>query len=383
MGADRHGFVRQPETAAGEDVKLGYHAPPLGSPTGVADYAETLRLALGKLPAADRTDLRLYHLGNNRLHARIYEEAIRTPGIVVLHDSVLQHFLLGTLTGEKYVEEFVYNYGEWNRHVGEELWNDRAACAVDPRYFRYPMLRRVLERQLAVIVHNPGAAAIAREHGARDVRIVPHFFEPAERPDAASIERFRKLIGVEPGTVLFGIFGYLRETKRVLPCLGVFRRLHAVMPNTALVIAGEVVSGDLRRMLANLGDQPGVRRMGHLSDEDFRVAAEAVDCCVNLRYPPAGETSGIAIRLMGIGKPVILTESLETSEIPAAAALRVPAGAEEAEFLFRQMALVAGFPDIGRQIGEEAARYIQARHRLKDVVEQYCQVIESVGTVAV
>jgi len=364
-------------------VTLGYHAPPPGSPTGVADYAETLRRALAKLPGAGRADLHLYHLGNNRLHARIYQQAIRTPGIVVLHDAVLQHFLLGTLTREQYVEEFVYNYGEWNRHVGEELWNDRAACAIDPRYFRYPMLRRAVERQHAVIVHNPGAAMIAGEHGARGVRIVPHFFEAAERPDAASTERFRQRIGVEPGAFLFGIFGYLRETKRVLPCLGVFRRLHALMPNTALLIAGEVVSGDLRRMLANIGDQPGVRRLGHLSDEDFRVAAEAVDCCVNLRYPPAGETSGIAIRLMGMGKPVILTESLETSEIPNTAALRVPAGAEEADVLFRQMALMAGFPDIGRQIGEEAARHIRLRHGLGDAAEQYRQVIESVGTVAV
>jgi glycosyltransferase involved in cell wall biosynthesis len=364
-------------------VTLGYHAPPPGSPTGVADYAETLRLALERLPGADHAGLHLYHLGNNRLHARIYEQAIRTPGIVVLHDALLQHFLLGTLTREQYIEEFVYNYGEWNRHVGEELWNDRAACAVDPRYFRYPMLRRALERQLAVIVHNPGAAEIARQHGARDVHIIPHFFEPVEGADAASTERFRQRIGVEPGTFLFGIFGYLRETKRVLPCLGVFRRLHAVMPNTSLLIAGEVVSGDLRRMLANIGDQPGVRRIGHLSDEDFRVAAETVDCCLNLRYPPAGETSGIAIRLMGIGKPVILTETPETSEIAPAAALRVPAGAEEADVLFRQMALVAGFPEIARQIGAEAARHISTRHRIEDVAGQYRQVIESVGAVAV
>jgi glycosyltransferase involved in cell wall biosynthesis len=364
-------------------VTLGYHAPPPGSPTGVADYAETLRRALERIPGANRPDLHLYHLGNNRLHAPIYEQAIRTPGIVVLHDAVLQHFLLGTLTREQYIDEFVYNYGEWNRHVGAELWNDRAACAVDPRYFHYPMLRRALERQRAVIAHNPGAAAIAREHGARNVQLIPHFFEPAERPDAASAERFRQRIGVEPGTVLFGVFGYLRETKRILPCIAVFRRLHAAMPNTALLIAGDVVSEDLRRILANIGEQPAVRRIGHLSDADFRIAAETVDCCLNLRYPPAGETSGIAIRLMGIGKPVILTDSLETSEIPATAALRVPAGAEEADILFHQMALVAGFPDLARQIGEAAARHIGDRHSLEKAVEQYRQVIESVAAVPI
>jgi hypothetical protein len=86
---------------------------------------------------------------------------------------------------------------------------------------------------------------------------------------------------------------------------------------------------------------------------------------------------------MGIGKPVIVTESLETSEIPPAAVLRVPAGAEEADVLFRQMALVAAYPDIARQIGEEAARHIRAQHGLRDAAEQYRQVIESVRAVAI
>ena len=50
-----------------------------------------------------------------------------------------------------------------------------------------------------------------------------------------------------------------------------------------------------------------------------------VDCCLNLRYPGAGETSGIAIRLMGVGKPVIVTDNAENSDFPRGAVLRVSA----------------------------------------------------------
>lgn len=366
-------------------MTMGYHAPPPGAATGVADYAETLLRALGEsAPAqvvierdATRASIHIYHLGNNRLHDGIYDRALKTPGIVVLHDAVLHHFLLGALSEPQYIDEFVYNYGEWSRHIGEELWRERAASAVDPRYFRYPMLRRAVERARAVIVHNPGAAAMAREHGAGNIHIIPHFFEPCEVPDAAATERFRQSLGVAPGTVLFGVFGYLRETKRLLPSIRAFLRLHAVRPGMALLIAGEVVSGDLSRLLALEAAHPAIYRLGRLSDADFRLAAAAVDSCLNLRYPAAGETSGIAIRLMGIGKPVIVTESRETAGIPEAACLRVPAGADEERALLDQMALIAGFPELRRQIGNQAAMHIQRWHSLKTIAEQYWQVIDS------
>jgi glycosyltransferase involved in cell wall biosynthesis len=353
----------------------------------VADYAETLLSALlESAPAemamerdASRADIHVYHLGNNRLHAGIYARALETPGVLVLHDAVLHHFLLGALSPLQYVAEFVHNYGEWNRHVGEELWRERAASAVDPRYFRYPMLRRAVETARAVIVHNPGAAAMAHEHGARSIHIIPHFFEPREIPDAAATERFRHRLGIESGAVLFGMFGYLRETKRLLPCIRAFLRLHAVRPNTALLIAGETVSGDLNRLLAIEGAHSAICRVGHLSDADFRIAAASVDCCLNLRYPLAGETSGIAIRLMGIGKPVIVTEGPETTEIPETACLRVPPGVDEEPVLLDQMALVAGFPEVRRQIGDQGAKYISSHHSLENVVRRYWQVIDSIA----
>ncbi len=376
MGAGRHCAVRPEETGG---VTVGYHAPPPGSLSGIADYAETLRRALERFGSvesgADRADVHLYHLGNNRLHEQIYARALRQPGVIVLHDAVLHHLMLGTLTGEEYISEWVYNYGEWRRDLGEELWRERARSAFDPRYFQFPMLRRVIERSRGVIVHNPGAAAIARAQGASRVEIIPHFCETGAVPDAADCARFRQHLGVGQGTALFGIFGYLREPKRVMPCIRAFERLHALRPDSALLLAGEVVSGDLRRLLESEIPNRAIHRVGLLSERDFAIAGAAVDCCLNLRYPGAGETSGIAVRLMGLARPVIVTDNAENSSFPPAAVLRVTAGVAESAELFEHMLLVTEFPRIGREIGRAAQLHVRQCHALEPVARTYWEAL--------
>jgi hypothetical protein len=85
-------------------VKVGYFSPLPPARTGVADYAATLLRALRKHgtvePDAPKADVNLYQLGNNQLHREIYARALAIPGVVVLHDAVLQHFFLGSLTQE-------------------------------------------------------------------------------------------------------------------------------------------------------------------------------------------------------------------------------------------------------------------------------------------
>src|SRR5205823_911767 len=138
--------------------------------------------------------------------------------------------------------------------------------------------------------------------------------------------------------------------KRVLPCIRAFQRLYAARPDTALLIAGDAVSTDLARLLKIEAAHTGIRRLAHLNKRDFRLAARSVDCCLNLRYPGAGETSGIAIRLMGMGKPVIVSDNPENSALPATAALRVMPGVSETAELLDQMLLMTEFPALRRMV---------------------------------
>ena len=86
----------------------------------------------------------------------------------------------------------------------------------------------------------------------------------------------------------------------------------------ALLVAGDFVSGDYERSLATALSAPGIIRVPLLPERDWWLYASAADACINLRYPAAGETSGIAIRMMGIGKPVLVTSGAENEDIPDA-----------------------------------------------------------------
>src|SRR5881628_3166826 len=95
--------------------------------TGVAHYASLLVPALkervelqvitapSELPATGNRQL-VYQLGNNPHHEWIYKEAMRTPGVIVLHDFVLHHLIVemtlarGDVDG--YVAALRANHGE-------------------------------------------------------------------------------------------------------------------------------------------------------------------------------------------------------------------------------------------------------------------------------
>jgi glycosyltransferase involved in cell wall biosynthesis len=346
----------------------------------VADYAAALLEELRNFGEVQtqpaHSDAALYHLGNNSLHADVYKRALDQPGVVVLHDAVLHHFLLGRLGHEEYVEEFVYNYGAWNGGMAEDLWQARAGSGADARYFAFPLLKRVAEHARAVIVHNPAAARAVKEHAPRTPVIeIPHLFFLPELPDRAEALRYRTALGLVPGVFVFGVFGFLRESKRLMTVLEVFARLRREQPEIALLIAGGFVSADLERAAKPLLEQPGIVYRPYLSGREFWLAAEAVDACINLRWPAAGESSGISVSLMGIGKPVLVTDSEECARFSEEVCLRVASGLEERDSLLSQMLLLTSFTWVGRAIGERAAGHVRAHHNLKLVAQQYWKTL--------
>jgi hypothetical protein len=108
---------------------------------------------------------------------------------------------------------------------------------------------------------------------------------------------------------------------------------------------------------------------------EFWLAAAAVDACINLRYPSTGETSGISIRLMGIGKPVMMTDSPECSGFPEDACLRIEPGAAEKDSLQTHMTLLASMTEVAGAIGQRGARHIETYHRVEEVSKQYWRLL--------
>jgi glycosyltransferase involved in cell wall biosynthesis len=296
----------------------------------------------------------------------------------VLHDAVLHHFFLGTFDRDRYIEEFVFNYGEWNRGFAETLWANRARSATDPRFFECPMLKRLVCTSRAIVVHNPAAAGIVKEHNP-DAHVIeiPHFFEPPALPDGIDTLRFRQCLGIGPRTLLAGVFGHLRETKRLSVILRSLERVWKSGVDVKLLVQGTFASDDLERSLAGtLANDPRIVRVGYLQRQDFWKWAAATDVCINLRYPTAAETSGIAIGMMGIGKAVIFSSGEEIARFPENACLRVDRGPGEEDALADYLCWLAADREAAFGIGMRAADYIGREHALDRAAAQYWEALQ-------
>lgn len=359
----------------------GYYSPLPPAASGVAAYSAALLpylRKLGRVVLQAPGDVPVYQIGNNALHREIYERALAAPGVVVLHDAVLHHLLLGMLTPEAYRAEFAYNYGEWSAALAAELWRERARSGADARYFAHPLIKRIVSAARAVIVHNPLAARIVRDH-VPQARIteIPHLFVPPALPSPEETARFRESLGVGPRTLLVGAFGYQRETKRLPVLLKAFGLAVRAGADARLLISGEFVSPAYARAIEPLFG-PAVLRTGHLPEAEFWRYAAVVDLCVNLRYPTTGETSGVAIRMMGIGKPVVCTRDESSERIPETACLRVDVGPAEEEMLAGYITWLAREPEAAREIGARAAAHVAAEHTPERAAAAYWEVINTV-----
>ena len=88
-------------------MRVAYYSPLPPSRSGIADYSALLLPELerrldvvvvrpGRFKRPPKADIRLYHVGNDaEQHAWIVEELRRRPGVVVLHELVLHHLVVG------------------------------------------------------------------------------------------------------------------------------------------------------------------------------------------------------------------------------------------------------------------------------------------------
>jgi len=332
-------------------MKIALYSPLPPTRTGVAHYASMLLPALRDKvevvtiseplsdPRPPIPDTRIYFLGNNPHHAWIYEEAMRTPGVIVLHDLVLHHLIVemtlarGDVDG--YIAALAANHGE----AGAAWARGRAAgLHSEMGNFLMPASVEVANRSRAVIVHNHYAADRLRSFGVTaPIHVVPHPFEP--QPSARGRrDAVRAQHGFSSDNRVIGLFGFLTSAKRADVVLAAFSKARANESRLRLLVVGEPapnVDVDALR-----GD--GITFTGYVPDDEFAAYFAAVDRLVNLRYPSAGETSGTLIRAFEAGKPVAVSDYAQFAELPDDCVVKIPFGDGEvaslADFFVREIA---------------------------------------------
>jgi glycosyltransferase involved in cell wall biosynthesis len=363
-------------------VKVAYFSPLPPERSGIADYSALLLPELGRrveveLPRRGRTkpqrgtDVALYHVGNDPgAHGWIVEALRRRPGVVVLHEFVLHHLVAGLTVGRRdaagYLDAMEREAGVVGRMLAHGVLDNRLPPLWETRPEDFPLAGEILAlaRGHGLIVHSRYVADRARAAGF-DGRIwrIPHPAWPPPEPAPAELE----------GEPLIGCLGHLNASKRIPQLLQAFVRLRDRHPRARLLLAGPTsarfdLAGWLQRF-GLLGDAAVVRE--HYVDEGRLWALlAACDVCVSLRAPTMGETSGIAVRALSLGRPLVVSDIGWFAELPDDVALKVPVGHGEVDLL------VEALERAGAELGGRGRAYAAREHGVARVAEAYAAALE-------
>jgi len=365
-------------------VKVAYFSPLPPERSGIADYSALLLPALSEridVKVAKRaktkpprgTDVALYHVGNNpEAHAWIVDALRRRPGLVVLHDFVLHHLVAGMTLGRGdvggYLEAMQRDAGVVGRllahGVADQLlppiWEERAAD--------FPLTSVVLDGADGVICHSRYVEGKLREYGyAGPVRVVPMPAWPSVELDDVPQHEGRSPV--------IGCFGYLNRAKRIPELLEAFERLRARFPDALLVLGGSTAP-DLK---LDEAVQEGVLRLEHLDEPTLWRNLAACDVVVSLRSPTMGETSGMVVRALSLGKPLAVSNVGWFSELPESVAIKVPVDEWEAVTLAGVLEQLASDDALRQRMGDAARVAARTEHDIGHVANLYVKALEEIG----
>jgi glycosyltransferase involved in cell wall biosynthesis len=334
---------------------------------------------------AESYDAVVYHLGNNAdYHAGIYRRLLDHPGIVVLHEYVLHHLVRGMtlvqgdLAG--YLDEVRYAYGR----TGESLARRNVAKGIPLDVWSFPLFERAVDRSLGLLVHNDFTAqkVLASRPGTRIARVPHHLClgegEGGDAEGGRSVAAVRAELGIPAGAFVVASFGFITPSKRLDVALRAFARVKARVPHAVYLLVGEVSPYYDFASVLSPELAAGVTVVGRTEIDRFLLTMRAVDVAVNLRHPTAGETSGTLIRLLGTGKPVIVSENGAFAEIPDGCCAKVPLGELEEELLAATLIRLAEDEALRHEMGENARRHTAAHHTLAGSARGYAELIREV-----
>jgi glycosyltransferase involved in cell wall biosynthesis len=411
--ARRRGRLWYLPAVRAEPMRLAYFSPLSPQRSGIADYSAELLPHLSRYlevePFVDdgvrvdpalserfpvrserefpglwergRYDAVLYHLGNNPdYHARIWKRMVRHPGIVVLHEAMLHHLVRGMTLAQGdlagYLEEMRYAYGR----TGLSMARRSLDTGIPLDVWSYPLFERAVDASLGLIVHNETTRqrVLASRPLARVTTILHHLSLGNLALGEDRREEVRASLGIPPGAFVAASYGFITPAKRLEVSLRAFAQLRRERPDAVYLLVGEVSPHYDFASVLTPELSAGVRLLGRTEIDTFLRTMAAADVAVNLRYPSAGETSGTLIRLLGLGKPVIVSKLGAFAEIPDGCCAKIDLDETEEDLLFEVLLRLATDEELRRTMGENARRHMAAHHSIDGSARAYAEVVREV-----
>ena len=332
----------------------------------------------------------LYHIGNSENHNLAYATLMRYGGITVLHDYHLAGLVYEMHQHEKALgitlpEELAHNYGTSR---SKEILKGLETGQLNMTKLSQEGIhinRRIFTRSYGVIVHNRWAydAAVRDfQNDCEHIVCIP-LLTPGVNPDPSAGAVIRRRLGIPEDSFLVATFGIVGQTKRPHAILKAFKVYITKNPKAHLIFVGDVSREQADAINAEIhghGLEEHVHITGFVGMSEFCLFIQAVDICLNLRYPYHGETSAALLQLLSYGKPTIVTDIGSFSEFPDDVVFKIPVPSDddEAETVYEALIALTQNAHLRAALSREAAQYALREHSPERCALLYSQFIEKV-----
>jgi glycosyltransferase involved in cell wall biosynthesis len=352
-------------------MKIAYFSPFNPQQSGISDFSEELILRLADFMDIDifydvkpsspvlqrfkmlknkeiyndetraQYDFKIYHIGNNLNH---HENIVRTfndfPDILEFHDISIHNMAAGLTfakgKNDDYLQFVSYSHGEYGLKIADDFLHNNGPTPWEKYAMELPCNKHLLDKARAVIVHSDLAKQMVKGiHARLPVKTIAHHTHDIVDDYDAYKKRCRKKLGIADKTLLFASFGFATPTKLIDSIIQSLARYKEKNADFMYYIVGEVYGLDLGALLTQCDLKDNVVATGFVSLDEFKTYMGACDIAFNLRYPTCGETSGSLHRLLGFGKPALVSDIGAFSEYPDNVVFKVAHDDGEIENIYK------------------------------------------------
>lgn len=332
-------------------------------------------------------DMVIYQMGNNNYHEKIYEYLIKYPGMVVLHDYAIHHLIAHIFYNNyksdvKYFDEVGFNHGSEAKNIAYRRACNGELGLWETDAVNYPMNRRVLSKAISLITFSEFSKTNLEKYGLGIPikRIFLHCGGEARKVDdkEKNEARIKHGISLDSEEFLFCVFGFVTPSKRPYAIIEAFTRLINSGKKAKLIFVGEVheVCKDLKTIVKNNKIDHLVTFTGFTDIDTFKDYLVASDVCISLRYPTMGETSGVLMRALSMGKPSIVTDIGTFKEFSDDMLVKVSYEDREVEELEEAMLRLTSDKDSYEKMSELSYEYSKKYLETSHTAKEFCDFID-------
>lgn len=390
-------------------MKVAYFSPFNPLKSGISDFSEELVVMLKKYVDVDifvdgytvenceildkfdiydikdyykedvrsRYDTAVFHVGNNlAYHRKIIETFLQFGGILELHDVAIHNLVRDWIfdelkAPEKYIEVMRYCHGK----KGEKTARDFIDGKISPPWtgensLKYTLNKFLVDKAFGVIVHSDMAKQMLCAVSPNvPVITINHHVEKIYKDNFLEYKlECRKKLGFYEDVLIMGAFGYATKTKRIIETLDALGRYKKNKNDKFIyLIVGKVDGIDVDSKISEYGMEKNVIITGFTELEDFKTYMGACDFCLNLRYPTQGETSGSLHRMLGMGKPILVSRVGTFEEYPDDIVIKIRHDNNEIDDIYNNICALTENSDEILERGKKAVLF----------ADKYCNIDEN------